>query len=123
MALAQETELLLLDEPTTFLDLGHQIDVLDLLVDLNTQVSRTIVMVVHDLNHAARYAHHLIAMRSGEIIAEGAPRQIVTPHLVRDILDLQVQVLADPTDGAPLVIPVSRHSRPEPDVFCGPVES
>ena len=73
MALAQDTDLLLLDEPTTFLDLSHQIDVLDLLVDLNQQHARTIVLVLHDLNHAARYADHLIAMREGSIVAEGDP--------------------------------------------------
>lgn len=113
LALAQETDILLLDEPTTFLDLSHQIDVLDLLVDLNAQFGRTIVMVVHDLNHAARYAHHLIAMRDGAIVAEGDPRLIVTPGLVEQILGMEAKITPDPVTGTPMVIPVGRHgSRP-----------
>lgn len=113
LALAQETDVLLLDEPTTFLDLSHQIDVLDLLVDLNAQLGRTIVMVLHDLNHAARYAHHLIAMREGRIVAEGAPASTVTPALVDDILGLRCQVITDPFSGTPTVIPMGRHTGPD----------
>jgi iron complex transport system ATP-binding protein len=109
LALAQETDVLLLDEPTTYLDLGHQIDVLDLLVDLNDQLGRTIVMVLHDLNHAARYADHLIAMREGRILAEGDPVEIVTPELVREILDLEARITPDPVTGTPMVVPVGRH--------------
>ena len=83
MTLAQGTDLMLLDEPTTFLDLAHQVEVLDLLVDLNQREGRTIVLVLHDLNHACRYAHHLIAMRGGAIVAEGAPADVVTPSSSR----------------------------------------
>ncbi|MDY7102100.1 MAG: ABC transporter ATP-binding protein [Actinomycetota bacterium] len=114
LALAQQTDILLLDEPTTYLDLAHQIDVLDLLVDLNRDLGRTIVMVLHDLNHAARYSDHLVAMRDGRIIAEGDPRHIVTPGLVREVLDLDVAVIADPTDGSPHVVPISRHGQARP---------
>lgn len=112
LALAQETDVLLLDEPTTYLDLSHQIDVLDLLIDLNTQLGRTIVMVLHDLNHAARYAHHLIALREGRIVAEGEPVEIVTPTLVDDILGMRSQVMTDPFSGTPIVIPMGRHTGP-----------
>ena len=84
MTLAQGTGLLLLDEPTTYLDLAHQVEVLDLLVDLSQREGRTIVLVLHDLNHACRYAHHLIAMRDGAIVAEGSPDDIVSPALVTD---------------------------------------
>ena len=112
MALAQGTDLLLLDEPTTFLDLTHQIDVLDLLCDLNREQGRTIVCVLHDLNLACRYAHHLVAMRAGAIVAEGPPAQIVTDALVRDVFDLDAQVITDPISGTPLVIPIGRHHQP-----------
>ena len=88
MTLAQGTGLMLLDEPTTYLDLAHQVDILDLLVDLNQREGRTIVLVLHDLNHACRYAHHLIAMRDGAIVAEGSPDDIVTPELVTDVFGL-----------------------------------
>ena len=84
MALAQDTGILLLDEPTTYLDLAHQIDVLDLLVDLNRADGRTIVLVLHDLNQACRYSHHLVAMRGGSIVVEGAPSAVVDEGLVRD---------------------------------------
>jgi iron complex transport system ATP-binding protein len=109
MALAQGTDLLLLDEPTTFLDLTHQIDVLDLLCDLNREQDRTIVCVLHDLNLACRYAHHLVAMRDGEIVAEGAPAEIVTQQLVQDVFDLDARIITDPVSGTPLVIPIGRH--------------
>jgi iron complex transport system ATP-binding protein len=112
LALAQETDILLLDEPTTYLDLSHQIDVLDLLVDLNAQLGRTIVMVLHDLNHAARYAHHLIALREGHVVASGDPVEIVTPGLVEDILGLRSQVVTDPFSETPIVIPMGRHTGP-----------
>jgi iron-siderophore transport system ATP-binding protein len=108
MALAQDTEIMLLDEPTTFLDLAHQIDVLELLAELNREQGRTIVLVLHDLDHAARYAHHLIAMRDGAIVAEGAPTEIVTEELVLDILGLACQVIADPVSGTPMVVPIGR---------------
>ena len=100
---------MLLDEPTTFLDLAHQVEVLDLLVDLNQQEGRTIVLVLHDLNHACRYAHHLVAMRGGAIVAEGPPDQIVTPELVTDVFGMPCQVIEDPVSRTPLVVPVGRH--------------
>ena len=96
MALAQETEVLLLDEPTTFLDLAHQHEVLELLCDLNEREGRTMVLVLHDLNQACRYAHHLVAMRDGAIVAEGAPGDVIDAQLVRDVFGLEVQILRDP---------------------------
>lgn len=109
MAIAQETPLLLLDEPTTFLDLAHQIDVLDLVVDLNREEGRTVVMVLHDLNQACRYADHVIAMREGAIVAEGEPAEVITPATVAKVFDLTCQVTTDPVSGTPLVIPIGRH--------------
>ncbi|MFC5725100.1 ABC transporter ATP-binding protein, partial [Streptomyces gamaensis] len=96
MALAQQTPLLLLDEPTTYLDIAHQIDVLDLCADLHEQQGRTLVAVLHDLNQAARYATHLIAMRDGRVVAEGAPGDIVTAELVEDVFQLKCRVIDDP---------------------------
>jgi len=113
MAIAQQTPVLLLDEPTTFLDLAHQIDVLDLVVDLNRDEDRTIVMVLHDLNQACRYADHVIAMKSGEIVAQGGPAEVVTPATVEDVFDLTCQVTTDPVSGTPLVIPIGRHHSTE----------
>ena len=109
MALAQGTDLLLLDEPTTFLDLTHQIDVLDLLCDLNREQDRTIVCVLHDLNLACRYAHHLVAMRDGAIVAEGPPAEIVTQDLVQEVFGLDARIITDPVAGTPLVVPIGRH--------------
>ncbi|HJB63204.1 MAG TPA: ABC transporter ATP-binding protein [Candidatus Microbacterium pullistercoris] len=109
MALAQHTDVLLLDEPTTFLDLAHQIDVLDLLADLNRDRGTTIAMVLHDINLAARYAHHLFAMCDGRLLAHGAPRDVVTPELIADVFGLDAQVIDDPVSATPLVIPRSRH--------------
>ncbi|MFB9524365.1 ABC transporter ATP-binding protein [Streptomyces cremeus] len=111
MALAQQTPLLLLDEPTTFLDIQHQIDVLDLCAELHETQGRTLVAVLHDLNHAARYATHLIAMRDGEVVAEGAPSQIVTAELVERVFGLRCQVIEDPETGTPLVVPAARKAR------------
>lgn len=111
MALAQQTPLLLLDEPTTYLDIQHQIDVLDLCAQLHEEQGRTLVAVLHDLNHAARYATHLIALRGGEIIAEGAPHDIVTAELVEDVFGLRCQVIDDPETGTPLVVPAARKAR------------
>jgi iron complex transport system ATP-binding protein len=109
MTLAQGTGLMLLDEPTTYLDLAHQVEVLDLLVDLNQREGRTIVLVLHDLNQACRYAHHLIAMRNGAIVAEGAPSTIVTPELVTDVFGLPCRVIEDPVSATPMVVPIGRH--------------
>ena len=110
MALAQGTDLMLLDEPTTFLDLAHQVEVLDLLVDLNQRDQRTIVLVLHDLNQAARYSHHLIAMRAGKIVAEGTPDEVITEELVHDVFGLRCRVMIDPVSGTPMVVPIGRHN-------------
>ena len=109
MALAQETDILLLDEPTTFLDVAHQVEVLDLLTDLNRDRATTIVMVLHDINLAARYADHLFAMRSGEIVAAGPPAEVVTGELIREVFDLDALVIRDPVSGTPIVLPRGRH--------------
>ncbi|WP_158887843.1 ABC transporter ATP-binding protein [Amycolatopsis anabasis] len=105
MALAQETDLLLLDEPTTYLDIAHQIDILDLCAELHATEGRTLVAVLHDLNHAARYATHMIAMRGGEIVASGPPEEVVTAENVERIFELPCRVMPDPETGTPLVIP------------------
>ncbi|MFF3945761.1 ABC transporter ATP-binding protein [Streptomyces sp. NPDC001902] len=114
MAVAQGTPVLLLDEPTTYLDLAHQIDVLDLVTDLNRRENRTVVMVLHDLNQACRYADHVIAMKSGRIAAEGTPAEVITAGTVEDIFDLRCQVTTDPVSGTPLVIPMGRHHEAVP---------
>ncbi|MFD6437742.1 ABC transporter ATP-binding protein [Streptomyces venezuelae] len=105
MALAQDTGLLLLDEPTTYLDISHQVEVLDLVRQLNHERGRTVVVVLHDLNQAARYADHLVAMRNGEVVAGGAPAKIVTEELVREVFGLECVVVPDPVTGSPLVVP------------------
>ncbi|MQA94529.1 MAG: ATP-binding cassette domain-containing protein [Streptosporangiales bacterium] len=105
MALAQDTPVLLLDEPTTYLDLAHQVDVLELVAELNRTDGRTVVMVLHELNMACRYADHLIAMREGAIAAAGPPSDVVTPELVRDVFGLGAAVIACPIAGTPLVVP------------------
>jgi iron complex transport system ATP-binding protein len=109
MALAQETKVLLLDEPTTYLDLAHQVEVLDLITDLNRQRGTTVAIVLHDLNLAARYADHVIAMKAGRIVAEGTAADVVTEDLVRDVFGLDSRVLPDPISGTPLIIPLGRH--------------
>jgi iron complex transport system ATP-binding protein len=109
MALAQQTELLLLDEPTTFLDVSHQIEVLDLLTDLNKDRGTTIVMVLHDLNLAARYADHLIALAEGRRHASGTPNEVLTEQNVRAVFGLDNRVIVDPTTGKPLMLPIGRH--------------
>lgn len=105
MALAQDTPLMLLDEPTTFLDIAHQYEVLELLHRLNERQGRTIVMVVHDLHQAARYAHHVIAMRDGVVAAAGTPEEVFTQTLVREVFDFDARVIPDPITGTPIVIP------------------
>ncbi|KQX54923.1 ABC transporter [Streptomyces sp. Root66D1] len=111
MALAQQTPLLLLDEPTTYLDIQHQIDVLDLCAELHETQGRTLVAVLHDLNHAARYATHLIAVRDGAVVAEGPPAEVVTAELVERVFGLRCQVIDDPETGTPLVVPAGRRAR------------
>lgn len=115
MALAQETDILLLDEPTTFLDVAHQIEVLDLLTDLNRDRGTTIVMVLHDLNLAARYAHQLVAVHQGRIHTIGRPHDVVTRELVRQVFALESEIITDPVSGAPLVLPKGRH---HPTTVC-----
>jgi iron complex transport system ATP-binding protein len=110
LALAQDTPVLLLDEPTTFLDIGHQVEVLDLIRRLNHEQSRTVVMVLHDLHHACRYADHLVAMKDGEVRAEGPPADVITPALIADVFGLACDVLPDPLSGRPLVIPLATPS-------------
>ncbi|WP_220091292.1 ABC transporter ATP-binding protein [Actinoplanes lutulentus] len=108
MALAQQTPLLLLDEPTTYLDIAHQIEVLDLCAELHETQGRTLVAVLHDLNHAARYATHLIAMRDGKIAKTGPPGEVLTAELVEDVFGLPCRVIDDPETGTPLVVPAAR---------------
>jgi iron complex transport system ATP-binding protein len=111
MALAQNTEILLLDEPTTFLDLAHQIEVLDLLYDLNQTQGRTVVMVLHDLNQACRYADYLVAMQQGYIYAQGTPNAVMTETMVSEVFGLKSRIVPDPMTGTPMCVPVSRRSR------------
>ena len=108
MALAQETPLLLLDEPTTYLDIAHQIEILDLCARLHEEEGRTLVVVLHDLNHAARFGTHLIAMKDGQVVAEGTPDQVVTAELVEEVFGLRCLVVADPVAGTPHVVPLGR---------------
>ncbi|NLV79590.1 MAG: ABC transporter ATP-binding protein [Rhodococcus sp.] len=109
MALAQQTEVLLLDEPTTYLDINHQVEVLDLLTDLNRSRGTTIVMVLHDLNLAARYADHLVAIAGGRIHAVGDPAEVLTTETVQAVFGLTSRVIDDPVSGRPLVLPVGRY--------------
>ncbi|MFI0865200.1 ABC transporter ATP-binding protein [Streptomyces smyrnaeus] len=108
MALAQQTPLLLLDEPTTYLDIAHQIEILDLCARLHEEEGRTLVAVLHDLNHAARYATHLIAMRDGRVVAQGEPGEVVTSKLVEEVFGMPCRVIDDPETGTPLVVPTAR---------------
>ncbi|MFD0682503.1 MULTISPECIES: ABC transporter ATP-binding protein [unclassified Paenibacillus] len=108
MTLAQGTETILLDEPTTYLDVTHQIEVLDLLYELNEKEQRSIVMVLHDINLACRYAHHMVAVKEGRIWAEGAPEEIVNADMIRAVFDMESQVLPDPFYGTPMCIPFGK---------------
>ncbi|MEV6303403.1 ABC transporter ATP-binding protein [Actinoplanes sp. NPDC051861] len=110
MVLAQQTGILLLDEPTTFLDLAHQFDVLDICADLHDQ-GRTIVAVLHDLNHACRYATDLIVMKSGRVVAQGPPTEVMTADLVEDVFGVPCRVIPDPETGTPMVVPADRTRR------------
>jgi iron complex transport system ATP-binding protein len=109
MTLAQGTSILLLDEPITYLDLAHQIEVLDLIHRLHKERGTTVVMVLHDLNLAARYADTLVAMREGRILAKGSPAQVLTEDSLKDVFGLSAKVLEDPVSGTPLVVPISAH--------------
>lgn len=109
MALAQQTDILFLDEPTTFLDITYQVEILDLLTDLNRKHGTTIVMVLHDINLSARYADHIFALYQGKLVAEGEPSKVITSTLVKDIFGLDCTVIEDPVSGSPMVIPKGRY--------------
>jgi iron complex transport system ATP-binding protein len=111
MALAQDTDILLLDEPTTYLDLAHQIEVLDLLLELNQTQGRTIVMVLHDLNQACRYADYLVAVSKGRVYTAGEPSLVMTEEMVREVFSLECRVVSDPVVGTPMCIPIGRKGR------------
>lgn len=111
MVLAQETAIMLLDEPTTWLDISHQIDLLELLSELNRQQGYTLAAVLHDLNQACRYATHLIALKEGKIVAEGAPGKIVSAELIEQVYGLKCMIIEDPVAGTPLVVPLGRTGR------------
>lgn len=106
MALAQDTPLLLLDEPTTYLDIAHQIEILQLLRELNQQKGTTIVMVVHDLNHAAQFADNIIAVSKGKIYQQGAPHELLTPELIKEVFGISAMVVPHPEDNSPLCLPL-----------------
>jgi len=108
MALAQDTDLLLMDEPTTYLDLAHQVDVLELVARLHSERGRTVVVVLHDLNLAARYAQRLVAMKDGVLVASGVPAEVLSERLLADVFDLEARVVPDPVAGTPMVVPVRR---------------
>lgn len=108
MALAQGTGILLLDEPTTFLDLAHQIDVMELIAELNRKEGRTVVAVLHDLNQAFRYADHVIAMRDGAVVTQGPPRDVADPELIAEVFGLNCRIIDDPVAGSPMVVPIGR---------------
>ena len=116
MALAQETDLLLLDEPTTFLDINHQVELLDLLTDLNRASGKTIVIVLHDLNLACRYADHIIAMKQGSILAEGSPCDVINATVITEVFGLSCEVCPDPISGTPMIVPRGRHHAATPEV-------
>lgn len=110
MVLAQQTPLVLLDEPTTFLDIAHQIEIMELCRTLNQRQGNTVVAVLHDLNQACRYATHLIAMKAGRIVAAGPPAEIVTEELIREVFALPCTIIEDPISHTPLVIPLGHES-------------
>lgn len=109
MALAQQTDLLLLDEPTTYLDVAHQVEVLDLLTDLNENSGITIVMVLHDLNLAARYCDEIVMIADGQVEAVGEPGEVFTEERVERVFGLTSRIITDPVSGTPLVLPIGRH--------------
>lgn len=103
--LAQQTPLILLDEPTTYLDIAHQVELLDLFATLNAEQGRTVVAVLHDLNHGCRYADQIVVMKAGAVVAQGDPRSVVTERIVEDVYGLPCQIIDDPQTGTPLVVP------------------
>lgn len=108
MTLAQQTDILLLDEPTTYLDLAHQLEVLELLVKLNAE-GKTIIMVLHDLNHAAHYANHLVALSDGKIVAQGKPQEVITEEIVLNVFNVESKIVPHPITGLPLCLPLRRN--------------
>jgi iron complex transport system ATP-binding protein len=111
MALAQETGTLLLDEPTTFLDMAHALEILQLLERLNREEGRTILMVLHDLNNAARYSHHMIALREGKVFTAGPPAAVVTGEVLREVFSVDAEIVPDPRTGDPMCVPYGlRHA-------------
>jgi len=114
LALAQNPDVLLLDEPTTFLDIAHQLEVLDLLADLNARLGTTVAMVLHDLNMAARYADELVVVADGRVLAAGAPAEVITESILSAAFGLSARVIADPETGAPLVVPTASTRRRNP---------
>ncbi len=110
MSLAQDTDILLLDEPTTFLDLAHQIEILDLLYELNRSRKKTLIMVLHDLNLASRYADYLVAMREGNIYAQGKPDEIMTETIIQEVFNLECHIIRDPVTQTPMCIPIKKKS-------------
>jgi iron complex transport system ATP-binding protein len=119
MVLAQQTQTLLLDEPTTFLDLAHQIDVLELCSQVMAERAMTVVVVIHELNLAVRYADHLIVMKNGAVQAVGTPAEVVTEELIRDTFDLPCRIVDDPETGHPMIIPRRRTGRRSPATTTG----
>lgn len=113
MALAQETDILFLDEPTTYLDMAHQLEVLQLLYDLNKTQGRTIVMVVHDLNHASRFAQHMIAIKQGEALASGTPLEVMCPLVMHEVFGIEADIVTDPRTGVPLCLPYALYALSE----------
>ena len=111
MCLAQDSQVLFLDEPTTYLDIAYQVEILDLLTDLNKKRNTTILMVLHDINLSARYADYIFAMYQGQLEAQGAPLKIITPGLIKKIYGLDCQIIPDPVSRTPLVIPEGRHHK------------
>lgn len=109
LALAQQTDILLLDEPTTFLDIAYQIEILDLLTELNQKRGTTIVMVLHDINLSARYADYLFALCDGELIIQGTPGDIISPELIKKVFRLECSVMKDPVSDSPLIIPIGKY--------------
>lgn len=109
LALAQETDILLLDEPTTYLDIAYQVEILDFLTELNRRKGTTIVMILHDVNLSARYADHLFALCRGKLIAEGKPADVSTEELMQKVYQLNCIVMKDPLSGAPLIVPKGKY--------------
>lgn len=119
MALAQETDILFLDEPTTFLDMAHQLEVMQLLEQLNHDLGRTIIMVVHDLNHAARYSQYMIAIKQGQAISSGTPEEVVTTGVLREVFGIEADIVTDPRSGVPLCLPYELYRAAEGKMLRG----